>query len=320
MARVLALIGAVLLCAFFVPLPDSPSAQTWAEGAPDAWSNAQRDLTALQNTGADYICPMDRDVTSRVPGSCPRCGMKLVSGIPDAKEYAVQITTSPAAIEAGRDVQLTFHIEDPAAPSRGKVRDFEIVHEKLYHLFVVSEDLSFFEHVHPELQSDGAFGLKVRLPRPGMYRVLSDFYPRNGTPQLVASTLLVSGDGPAMTAPHIAPELGPQQGANVTVELVNETAQPVAGQKTKMIFRVNPNDGLELYLGAWAHMLAASSDLIDLIHSHPITATDHAGYKQLEFERAFPRGGTYRVWLQLQRKGVVNTVAFNVAVRDPAGD
>src|SRR5438445_9958853 len=102
---------------------------------------------------------MDRDVSSKTPGTCPRCGMKLVTGIPDSKEYPVQITSSPAAMEPNKDTQLTFQIEDPA--THKPVRDFEIVHEKLYHLFVVSQDLSFFRHVHPELQSDASFRLAV---------------------------------------------------------------------------------------------------------------------------------------------------------------
>jgi hypothetical protein len=29
----------------------------------------------------------------------------------------------------------------------------------------------------------------------------------------------------------------------------------------------------------------------------------------------FPSAGIYRVWVQSQRKGVVNTVAFNIPVR-----
>ena len=39
-----------------------------------------------------------------------------------------------------------------------------------------------------------------------------------------------------------------------------------------LFFRVKPADGLEPYLGAWGHMLAASDDLIDLIHTHPFLA------------------------------------------------
>jgi hypothetical protein len=79
------------------------------------------------------------------------------------------------------------------------------------------------------------------------------------------------------------------------------------------------NEGIEPRLGAMGHMLAASSDLIDMIHTHPFIVTDFAdgNYKQLQFNVIFPRPGVYRVWVQFQRHGVVNTVAFNVPVGDP---
>jgi hypothetical protein len=58
-------------------------------------------------------------------------------------------------------------------------------------------------------------------------------------------------------------------------------------------------------------MLAASDDLIDLLHEHPFNAENG----QVEFDMTFPRARTYRVWVQFQRKGVVNTVAFNVPIQ-----
>jgi hypothetical protein len=58
-------------------------------------------------------------------------------------------------------------------------------------------------------------------------------------------------------------------------------------------------------------MLAVSNDLIDTIHSHPFIAD---GGPQLQFNIFFPREATYRIWVQFQRKGVVNTVAFTLPV------
>src|SRR5271170_4164103 len=84
----------------------------------------------------EFVCPMDKDVRSKTPGKCPRCGMTLVAGIPDEHEYPVRITTKPAALKAGEDVELKFRVEDPI--TNKPVRDFEIMHERLYHLFVVS--------------------------------------------------------------------------------------------------------------------------------------------------------------------------------------
>src|SRR5229473_2196190 len=155
MGRILALLGAAALCVFLTATPDLPQSsmqRLWTEGSPDSWSSAGIGLSAIQDASVGYMCPMDRDVSSKTPGFCPRCGMKLVAGIPDSKEYPVEITAKPPAIEPGKNIQLTFRIEDPK--THAPVRDFEIVHEKLYHLFIVSQDLSFFTHTHPVLQSD----------------------------------------------------------------------------------------------------------------------------------------------------------------------
>jgi hypothetical protein len=92
-----------------------------------------------------------------------------------------------------------------------------------------------------------------------------------------------------------------------------EPKEPIAGLKTLMFFKIEPGDGLEEYLGAWGHMLAASWDSVDMIHNHPFIAD---GGPNVQFNMIFPRAGIYRVWVQFQRKGVVNTVAFNVPVSE----
>ena len=91
-----------------------------------------------------------------------------------------------------------------------------------------------------------------------------------------------------------------------------EPPVPLAGLKTMLFFRLKPADGLEPYLGAWAHMLAASDDLIDLMHTHPFLAD---GGPQVQFNVIFPRARTYRMWVQFQRKGVVNTAVFTCRYR-----
>ena len=80
---------------------------------------------------------------------------------------------------------------------------------------------------------------------------------------------------------------------------------------------VNPGDGLEKYLGAWGHMLAASDDLIDMIHTHPLIAD---GSPELQFSLVFPRARMYRIWVQFQRADVVNTVSFDIPVSVPPAD
>ena len=97
------------------------------------------------------------------------------------------------------------------------------------------------------------------------------------------------------------------------MELVTEPAEPVAGLKTLLFFRLSPADGIEKYIGAWGHLLVVSDDLVDAIHTHPHLAD---GGAEEQFNVIFPRARTYRLWAQFQRNGVVNTAAFNVPVRE----
>jgi hypothetical protein len=255
----------------------------------------------------EWICPMDPDIRSKNPGKCSRCGMKLEAGLPEPVEYPVRLKTTPRAIRPGRKVELTFEILDPKTEKR--VENFAVVHERLFHMFLVSEDLQFFVHDHPVKGPDSLFRFPAIFPKPGAYRVLADFYPEGGTPQLIVKTLIASGK--AAAPDPLAADLTPKQGENLEVELVTEPAAPLARKKTLLFFRLKPGDGLEPYLGAWGHMLTASEDLIDIIHSHPAFGE---GGSQIQFNLIFPRPGKYKIWVQFQRLGVVNTVAFTVPV------
>jgi len=256
-----------------------------------------------------YVCPMDPDVRSNAEGTCRRCGMKLVAGLPDPVEYHLDLTVTPRAPKPGEKVELRFSIHDPWKDR--PVKDFQIVHEKLFHMFIVSRDLEFFVHNHPVLQPNGDFLYIVAFPKPGLYRILADFYPDGATPQLIAKTVIVPGPPPPAAVPPR--DYSTKDAENLQVELVTDPPEPIAGMKTQIYFRVKPGEGLEKYLGAWAHMLAASDDLIDLIHTHPFIAD---GGPQIQFSLEFPRARTYRVWVQFQRSGVVNTAHFDIPVQE----
>ncbi|MCU1335162.1 MAG: hypothetical protein JWO19_743 [Bryobacterales bacterium] len=253
---------------------------------------------------------MDPDVRSSVAGVCPRCGMKLAANLPEATEYHMDLSTSPRTLQPGQPAQLTFAIHDPW---KGRpVTNFQVVHEKLFHMFVISQDLEFFIHNHPVFQPDGSFRYDdLTLPKAGMYRVLGDFYPDGATPQLIAKTIIVPGTPPA--AVHLSRDYSAKDASNMQVDFRTDPPQVIAGLKTQLHFTIKPGDGLEKYLGAWGHMLAASEDLIDLIHTHPFIAD---GGPNIQFNLTFPRPGNYRVWVQFQRSGVVNTAHFDIPVQE----
>jgi hypothetical protein len=200
------------------------------------------------------------------------------------------------------------------------VRDFEIVHERLFHLFVVSRDLSHFDHVHPEPGADGVFRIDLRVPRPDVYRLVGDFYPSGGIPQTVQRTIVTPGfDGPVFAAAApLEPDAREKSVSGLRIAL--EAEPLVAGREIDLSFAVvDAASGervtdLEPFLGAPGHLLVMSADLADAIHSHPEEAKDPA---RVGFTLRFPRPLNYRMWLQVQRRGAVVTVPFTVPVSEP---
>lgn len=254
-------------------------------------------------TPAEYTCPMDPDIRRALPGRCPKCGMKLVEHTPDFHEYPVRFSFDPPNIPSR--VPLAIRIEVPG------VSEFEVMHEKLLHLFVISADLQYFTHEHPFADGKG-FSHKTVLPRDGVYKLVADFYPRGGVPQLGETLVSTAGwkGGFSDSLAILTPDLAAQRSVNLSVSLRME--KPAPGRKNLLFFDLSPQDGQQRYLGAWAHMLMVSEDLIDTVHEHPSLAD---GTGTVQFDVFFARATRYKVWIQFQRLGVVNTVSFNIPVQ-----
>jgi len=259
-----------------------------------------------------YVCPMDPNMRSNTPGKCPKCGMAMVAGIPDSSEFHMHVSATPSPIKARQKERIAFEVFDPWKDL--PVSNFQVIHEKLFHAFFISDDLQFFVHDHPSWDNvKNGFYYDIVFPKPGTYRVLGDFYPDGATPQLITNTLIVPGAAAtAATRAKLTRDYSQKKAENLQVDFETVPPQPLAGQETQFRFHVNPGDGLERYLGVWGHLLSASDDLIDLVHQHPFIAD---GGPDIQFNMVFARPRTYRVWVQFQRKGIVNTAHFDIPVQ-----
>src|SRR6266850_8116584 len=124
----------------------------------------QSALTADNRDDEFYTCAMHPDVMSDKPGKCPKCAMALVrTRRPEMAEYEVRLATTPAVVKPGEKLRLTFFISHPKTGA--PVKDFNIVHDMPFHLFVVSQDLTYFAHLHPHEQADGSFTIETMVPK-----------------------------------------------------------------------------------------------------------------------------------------------------------
>ena len=277
-----------------------------------------------------YVCPMHPDIISDKPGQCPRCTMTLMkTPPPETGEYDVRLTTTPAIVKPGEKFKLNLFITHPKTGDR--VREFNVVHDMPYHLFLVSEDLRYFSHIHPEQKADGSFTIETTVPSDGAYLVYSDFFPRGGLPQVIYRNLLTSGWAGDLFGQQaqLEPDTVLRRTEDgIRFDLMLDPGDVLGGKPATMKYHLideqtgGPVTDLQPYLGAWGHTLIISEDARAYVHSHPqVTIPNNAdrnkivGGADIAFDAFFPQPGMYRVWSQFQRRGKVSTVSFTIRVR-----
>jgi hypothetical protein len=193
------------------------------------------------------------------------------------------------------------------------------VHDKPLHLFVVSRALDYFAHLHPVPLASGSFEIRHAIP-PGEYMVVADFLPQGGSPQLTPARDRDAWLPAATAVPAGAHQLSPL--ADVAADGVRARidAGPItAGQNATMRFTLThassgvPVSDLQPYLAAPAHLFLVSADLTYAVHGHP-AETSSSG-PELSFTVTLPAPGSYKLWLQVQRRGRVITLPFVVESR-----
>lgn len=280
-----------------------------------------------------YACPMHPEVTGKEEESCSKCGMKLEhndnAGKPSDLSCFMEFKTSPEKVEAGKECTLFF-----TPKIKGKENELvplDVEHEKKIHLIIVSEDLSYFEHIHPEYKASGDYEIKVlpkgieytdkkgkhetKFENAGNYILFADYKPLGGNHTVDKINLTVSGKAPSpkkFTTEKLtgisgdySMTLEPDGGKFITGGLMHISA--VLNNKGKEIDANSLGD----YLGAKAHMVVIGLDEKNYLHVHP-----NVEKGRFDLHTTFEKPGTYRGWIQFKADDTLHTVDFVIIVKE----
>lgn len=249
---------------------------------------------------------------------------------------AVDYSVNPGSVKANEPAEMTFTVKNSAGET---IREMEIVHEKLIHLLVVSEDLQEFYHLHPEQQSDGSFKASFSFPNGGYYRIYADLKPKGGEQLVKNFTQTVVGNERPKVPLKVDEKFEKTVGGLRVV--MKPDAALESGKDAMLNFEVfdaatnQPVTDLEKYLGEYAHFVIISEDLRDFVHAHPMSkdnvkseehSHDSNAKRDDKFMNqnaeaivsahvAFPNAAKYKIWAQFQRGGKVIDVPFVVEVK-----
>ncbi|HEX6916151.1 MAG TPA: heavy metal-binding domain-containing protein [Chitinophagaceae bacterium] len=276
-----------------------------------ATADAENSATAHTHS---FTCPMHPEVTGKEGDTCPKCGMKLEHSdapVAAAGSYFMQFAATPAVIASGKDVALSFIPKNRNAEGEQVALDIE--HEKKIHLILVSEDLSWFDHIHPEYTSSGSYVVTEKFPAGGNYIAFADYKPAGAGHVVDKFDLKVSGKAPASKI-FSDNKLSGNSGA-YSFELVPAAGRFITGT-TMHIAGVVKNNGqpvdantLENYLGAKAHFVMISLNDKEYMHVHPNVENG-----RFDLHTTFSKPGIYRGWVQFNADGSLHTIDFTIKV------
>ena len=244
-------------------------------------------------------------------------------------EFVVKIIASSKQIIPGQKMNFKFLILHPRTGE--PVKQFNVMHEKLFHLFVISHNFSNFEHLHPVLQTDGSFIVEAILPSAGLYHFYCDISPVGGVAQVSHQMLVTTGfkaDAATLQANLKSEDQFSKAVGGINFTLDFAPSRPMVGQPSALRYKLTdavtgePISDLQPYLGAWGHTIIVSEDASNYLHSHPVeaakTLTPGQSPPTIFFETFFPNPGKYRIWSQFKRCDQIVTVSFDLTVPPPS--
>jgi hypothetical protein len=240
---------------------------------------------------------------------------------PDYKQQDVKIEYDSIVPEAGSPTKLTISVTEKSGTP---VREYELVHDKLMHLIIVGEDLSYFAHIHPILENNGEnFTIVHTFPEAGRYKLWVDFKPKGGIQNVLAFMVDVKGL-PAHNPTILVYDgiyIKESSDSNYQISLKLPQEKIVAKKDVDIVFSIsdaagNPVIDLEPLMGAGGHSVIISSDVQEFLHVHPTEKVEPnwKGGPYISFRTNFPKPGLYKAWGQFQHKDKIIMADFLIEV------
>ncbi len=233
-----------------------------------------------------------------------------------AEQDGYRLDAQDTTLPAGKAARFRFTIVGPDGKA---VTNFAEDKTKRLHFFAIRSDLTGYQHVHPAMDSSGAWTANLGALAPGSWRMYASFIPETGPGKgedfVLSSAVTVPGvvANTALPAPSRTAET---DGYTVTVDGESELTAGIATPLTITITQDGkPVTDLQPYLGAYAHLTAFHEGDAAFVHLHPLTEADGAnGGPTLPFSAVLPQPGNWRLFLQFQVGGKLHTAALTLHV------
>lgn len=252
-------------------------------------------IKGVATTEADPMAGMDHSGGAMAMDPVAGDGTK-----DSAAGYTMRPTKLPTAIGTQ---QFSFTV---TGPDGAAIKDAVVEQTKKLHLIVVRSDLTGYQHLHPELASDGTWSVPIGFVSAGRWHMIADLTPVQGNRVVLGVDATIAGASTDRPLP------APTQTTTVDgfdVMLDGQLSTTEAPLNFAITQGGAPASTITEYLGAGGHLVALRSDTLAYTHLHP---NGDAG-PVLSFAARVPEEGTYRLFLQFATGDEVHTAEFTAS-------
>ncbi len=193
--------------------------------------------------------------------------------------------------------------------------DLKTVHEKKFHLLIVRDDMTGYQHLHPVFDGT-AWRVTANFSRQGDHYLYADLAPVGEEPVVLRQTLRIGGPTEDPHPPISDEPLWSMADAH-RAEL-SFAGDLSIGTETGFTYDVTvdgkPATDIRPYLGAYGHVVILKHDDPGaFVHAHPSdTGAPRDG--EIRFKAVFPSAGRYTLYAQFDLGGEIKTYPFTVDV------
>jgi hypothetical protein len=193
---------------------------------------------------------------------------------------------------------------------------FDPEQTKLMHFYLIRNDLTGFQHLHPTMNAAGTWSVTPSALTAGKYRVYTQFRPHadpNGAALVTSRPITVGGKAASAAALPAPSGRTAVDGYTVAV-----TGRPNAGTETPLQISISKNGkpvtDLQPYLDTYAHVTAIHAGDLAFAHLHPAGAAHGAhGGPTLTVHADLPMAGKYRMFIQFETGNHLHTAAITLS-------
>jgi hypothetical protein len=255
-----------------------------------------------------------RSADVSAPATTPQRAAGAKTHAASAVDDPARVVFDDSTVNPGKtDLRFEVRAADGLALTPDNLK---VAHERLMHFLLVRDDLTGYQHLHPEFDGE-RWTVTTDTLAMGTHYAYVDVVPKTGEPVVMLARLTVGGPTAKKAFPEPQPDLTATDGSHVA----KMTIAAGGALSFALTSGGKPSADIKPYLGAYGHAVMMKHDgPTEFRHLHPDEDGVPPANGVIRFAAELPKGGMWTVFAQFDVGGKVRTFPITLVFEGTGAD